>query len=411
MTEHGVQADPPEVEELVSRLEFELSRSGSPDGRAGQAIAPLAARAEAERLAGVTADRPYLYKPGLAGRIRGIVLIPLKFVLRKLMRWYVEPVAADQRAFNASVLRLSDSLHQRIETVAETSARGAQTLAIDLERLGAAQAEANQRVTTIADELDDRLVRVERRPVGEARHSAAPAPAPAAASSTAPAFDYFAFESRMRGPRSLILERQQQYVDTFREAAPVLDVGCGRGEFLALLREAGVEARGVDLDADMVAFCRSEGFDVEQADAIDYLGRLDERSLGGIFAAQVVEHLEPGPLTAFLDLAASRLRPGGVLLLETINPLSLFALRNYFADLTHAQPLIPETLSLLVKQAGFGEVEIRFLNELGEQQLLEPVDLPQDPRFDDARRALEANRVRLNEVLFGPQDYALVARR
>jgi SAM-dependent methyltransferase len=411
VTEHGVQADPPEVEKLISRLEFELSRSGSPDGRAGQAIAPLAARAEAERLAGVTADRPYLYKPGLAGRIRGIVLIPLKFVLRKLMRWYVEPVAADQRAFNASVLRLSDSLHQRLETVAETSARGAQTLAIDLERLGAAQAEANQRVTTIAGELDDRLVRVERRPAGEARPSAAPTLAPAAASSTAPAFDYFAFESRMRGPRSLILERQQQYVDTFREAAPVLDVGCGRGEFLALLREAGVEARGVDLDADMVAFCRSEGFDVEQADAIEYLGGLDEGSLGGIFAAQVVEHLEPGPLTAFLDLAASRLRPGGVLLLETINPLSLFALRNYFADLTHAQPLIPETLSLLVKQAGFGEVEIRFLNELGEQQLLEPVELPQDPRFDDARRALEANRVRLNEVLFGPQDYALVARR
>jgi SAM-dependent methyltransferase len=215
----------------------------------------------------------------------------------------------------------------------------------------------------------------------------------------------------MRGPRSLILERQQQYVDTFREAAPVLDVGCGRGEFLALLEEAGVEARGVDLDADMVAFCRSEGFDVEQADAIEYLGRLDQESLGGIFAAQVVEHLEPGPLTAFLDLAASRLRPGGVLLLETINPLSLFALRNYFADLTHAQPLIPETLSLLVKQAGFGDVEIRFLNELGEQQLLEPVELPQDARFDDARRALEANRARLNEVLFGPQDYALVARR
>jgi hypothetical protein len=66
---------------------------------------------------------------------------------------------------------------------------------------------------------------------------------------------------------------------------------------------------------------------------------------------------------------------------------------------------------MLVKQAGFGEVEIRFQNELGQEQLLEPVELPPDPRFDDARRALEANRARLNEVLFGPQDYALVARR
>ena len=89
----------------------------------------------------------------------------------------------------------------------------------------------------------------------------------------------------------------------------------------------------------------------------------------------------------------------------------MFALRNYFADLTHAQPLIPETLSLLVKQAGFGEVEISFKSELGERQLLEPVELPSEPQFDDARRALEANRARLNEVVFGPQDYALVARR
>ena len=145
----------------------------------------------------------------------------------------------------------------------------------------------------------------------------------------------------------------------------MLDVGCGRGEFLSLLGEAGIEARGIDLDPDMVAFCRSEGLDVEEGDAIVYLDGLEEGSLGGIFAAQFVEHLQPGPLTAFLGLAASRLRPGGVLLLETINPLSLFALRNYFADLTHAQPLIPETLSLLVKQAGFGDVEIRFKSELG----------------------------------------------
>jgi SAM-dependent methyltransferase len=224
-------------------------------------------------------------------------------------------------------------------------------------------------------------------------------------------FDYFAFESRMRGPRELIRERQREYVDDFRDAGPVLDVGCGRGEFLALLGEAGIEARGVDLDPDMAAFCRDQGLDVEQADALGYLGDLHEESLGGIFAAQFVEHLEPGPLTSFISLAASRLRPGGVMVLETINPLSLFALRNYFADLTHAQPLIPDTLSLLVKEAGFDRAEVRFLNEPEEAQVLESVELPPGPEFDPARRALESNRARLNEVVFGPQDYALVAHR
>ena len=191
----------------------------------------------------------------------------------------------------------------------------------------------------------------------------------------------------------------------------MLDVGCGRGEFLALLAEAGVEAKGIDIDPDMAAFCRGQGLDVEEGDALTYLEGLDEASLGGIFAAQFVEHLEPRPLTRFIALAAARLRPGGVMVLETINPLSLFALRNYYADLTHAQPLIPDTLSLLVKEAGFNRAEVRFLNEPEEAQVLESVELPPGPEFDPARRALESNRARLNEVVFGPQDYALVAHR
>lgn len=420
-----MQADPPEIDEIISRLEFELRRSGAGDGRASS-TPPLAARAEAERLAGVTADRPYLYKPGVVGRIRGLVLVPLKFVLRKLMRWYVEPVAADQRTFNYSVLRLIDALSERVDAVAAHASSLEASLEEEAARLGAAQAraetEANargqqletavERLTTTIDELDDRLVRAERRPAGQAAPAAAaPVPSEHAPLADEIPFDYFAFESRMRGPRALIIERQREYVDDFREAAPVLDVGSGRGEFLALLEEAGIEARGVDLDSDMVAFSRGEGLDVEHADALAYLEALDEASLGGIFAAQFVEHLRPGPLTRFLSLAGSRLRPGGVLVLETINPLSLFALRNYFADLTHAQPLIPDTLSLLAKQAGFDDVEIRFLHEPEEAQRLEAVELPAEPAFDAARRALESNRARLNEVVFGPQDYALVARR
>jgi SAM-dependent methyltransferase len=419
VTEHGVQADPPEIDEIISRLEFELGRSGARDSRDGATRAP-AARAEAERLAGVTADRPYLYKPGLAGRVRGIVLVPVKFVLRRLMRWYVEPVAADQRTFNYSVLRLHDALSERIDgALARADALEAEIAQLGV-RLGAAQEQLQadstaraERLSRSFEELDDRIVRVERRPAAPAAPAAAAAAAPrqpAPAAEEIP-FDYFAFESRMRGPRALIVERQRAYVDDFRDSAPVLDVGCGRGEFLSLLAEAGIEARGVDLDADMVAFCRGEGLDVEQGDALTYLERAEGGSLGGIFAAQFVEHLRPGPLTRFLSLAASRLRPGGILVLETINPLSLFALRNYFADLTHAQPLIPDTLSLLAKQAGFEEVETRFLNEPEDAQRLEPVELPSDPAFDGARRALESNRARLNEVVFGPQDYALVARR
>jgi O-antigen chain-terminating methyltransferase len=410
VTEWPAQADPVDVDRIVERLEDEVRRSRRMDGKSPL----LASRAAAERLAGVSADRPFLSKPGLTGRLRGLVLVPIKRVLRKLMRWYVEPLAADQRAFNFTVLGLADSLNERLDGIRQETAGLAAQLKQAAETQAQAERETRSRAAdlrTALDEHDDRIMRIERRPAAPApRQPSAPAAEPAAHAAGA-GFDYFAFESSMRGPRALIRERQGQYLDDFRDAAPVLDVGCGRGEFLSLLAEARIPAKGVDIDPDMAAFCRGQGLDVEEADALVYLEGLEEGSLGGLFAAQFVEHLEPAPLMTFIGLARSRLRRGGVVVLETINPLSLFALRNYFADLTHAQPLIPDTLSLLAKQAGFERVEIRFLNEPDEAQLLESVELPPDPVFDPARRALESNRARINEVVFGPQDYALVANR
>jgi O-antigen chain-terminating methyltransferase len=166
----------------------------------------------------------------------------------------------------------------------------------------------------------------------------------------------------------------------------------------------------VDSDRDMVESCRAENLTVEHDDALAYLARLEDGSLGGVFAAQVVEHLPPGPLLRFLELASAKLRSGGVLVAETMNPLSFVALKNYFADLTHAQPLVPETLVMLARQAGFRSTEVRHLNPPPEEERLRPVALPADPAFDEARVALDANVARLNETVFGPQDYALLAR-
>jgi O-antigen chain-terminating methyltransferase len=148
----------------------------------------------------------------------------------------------------------------------------------------------------------------------------------------------------------------------------------------------------------MVDYARGDGLEVEQADAVEYLERVNERSLGGIFMAQVVEHLPPTALARVLELAVRKLRPGGVFVAETINPLSPLALRHYFADLTHAQPLVPETLELLARQVGFVDTELRYLNEPAER-----LTEPDDP-------LIAANVRQLNELLFGPLDYALVAR-
>jgi SAM-dependent methyltransferase len=338
----------------------------------------LRERDRAEQLWAVSADRAPIRRPGL----RGALAAPAKALLRPLLRWYVAPLADAQRDFNDVTLKLLDDLHGQVET------------GLDERRV---------------EELEERVLRLERtsrEKLGSGTSGATPLGA-----RPQPELDYFAFEARMRGSTSDVRARQQPYVEDFRGAAPVLDVGCGRGEFLALLREAGIEARGVDRDADMVAFCRAEGLEVEHADALVHLEGLDDGELGGVFAAQLVEHLRPPLLVRLLELAAAKLRPGGVLVAETVNPLALGALKNYFADLTHAQPLVPETLVLLTRQAGFTRADVRFLNEPPPEERLRPVELPPEPDFDGARVALAANVARLNDVIFGPQDYALVARR
>jgi SAM-dependent methyltransferase len=336
-------------------------------------------RERAELLWPVSVDRV----PRRAGGVRGVVTAPVKALLRPFLRWYVAPVVDAQREFNDVTLKLIDDLYARLRTGLD-------------ERL--------------LKELEERILRLERvARSSPARSTSTPAPPPG--STMAPPIDYFTFEARMRGSRADVLERQRPYVADFRESAPVLDIGCGRGEFLSLLRDAGIEAVGVDRDPDLVAFCRAEGLVVEQGDALAYLEGLADASLGGVFAAQVVEHIPAAPLVRLLELAAAKLRPGGVFVAETMNPLSLIAMRNYFADLTHAQPLVPETLVLLARQAGFTDTELRFLNEPGDDERLRSVHLPPDPAFDAARVALAANVARLNDVVFGPQDYALVARR
>jgi SAM-dependent methyltransferase len=349
-----------DVAVLYERLREELRRPAGGDAAAGLA----ATRSLAERFWPVTAERD------VGGGARGLV----KRVLRKLMRWYVEPLAADQRVFNDAALKLIDALSERTE------------------RSEAARADAER----VVRELEERLTRLERRD----RVAAAPGPATVAAQPAAAALpDYFAFESRMRGSVETVRERQRRYVDDLRGTAPVLDVGCGRGELVGLLAAAGVEAKGIDADADMVAYARGEGLEVEQADAVAYLGGLADSSLGAIFMAQVVEHLPPPTLVRLLELGSAKLRPGGLLIAETINPLSPLAMRHYYADLTHAQPLVPETLALLARQAGFADTEIRYLNEPAER-----LTEPNDP-------VIAANVRRLNEVLFAPLDYALYAHR
>jgi SAM-dependent methyltransferase len=169
---------------------------------------------------------------------------------------------------------------------------------------------------------------------------------------------YASFEDVFRGSEERVKERQRVYVDLLRNHAPVLDVGCGRGEALDVLRDTGIEATGVDSDHGMVERARARGHEVALDDAGRHLETLPESSLGAVFSAQVIEHMPYEDLNAFLRLSHSRLRPGGLLVAETVNPHAPHALKTFWVDPTHQHPLFPEVVLVLCRIAGFASAYV-----------------------------------------------------
>src|SRR5919106_997978 len=185
---------------------------------------------------------------------------------------------------------------------------------------------------------------------------------------------YWAFEERMRGNSESVEERLRSYaglVVPLREALKPeegdprwVDLGCGQGEFCALLREWGWDAEGVDASPGAVEACRTRGIDVTLADVLAYLETRPDDPVGGISAIQLIEHLPRRAWVHLFEEIHRALGPGGALLLETINGQNAEAVADYFvADVTHTWPGHPETLRLMAEHAGFEKVEVRFVHE------------------------------------------------
>jgi O-antigen chain-terminating methyltransferase len=228
------------------------------------------------------------------------------------------------------------------------------------------------------------------------------------------AYKYVGFEDHFRGSRETIRARLESYLRFFEGATDVLDVGCGRGEFLDLLASRGIRSRGIDTNDAMVEECRARGLDAVRADAVGYLSSLADGALGGLFAAQVVEHLEPAYLLRFLELAFQKLAPGGHLVLETVNAGCWVAFfESYIRDITHVRPLHPDTLQYLVVASGFPAAAIEYRSPVAEEDRLQAVAVPPtaDTALADLVEAFNANVERLNARIFTNLDYAVVAER
>jgi O-antigen chain-terminating methyltransferase len=208
-------------------------------------------------------------------------------------------------------------------------------------------------------------------------------------------FDYGRFAERFRGTEEYVKANQQLYRPIFTGRSNVLDLGCGRGEFLEMMRELGVSAKGIDLSDESVALCKHKGLDAEKADLFAYLENLPEASFGGIFCSQVVEHIEPAELPKMIQLAVSRLERGGVIAIETPNPecLAIFA-THFYLDPTHHRPVPHPLLAFYLEEFGVGNIEVRRLSPAAES-MPSLKSLPADFR----------------EAFFGGLDYAISGRK
>ncbi len=356
-------------------------------------------------------------RPGLRGRVGSV----LRRVVRRLTSWYVEPRWVLQQEFDTQSIEFSAQAFNAVYRVdAELEELRAQMARLKMQLVAANERTNRVRrdVGDLADRVTDRLdsltedLAVQRLDQSVLRSELAPLQTEltsvlgrlGAVGTTGADIDYVGFEDRFRGTTEDLRLAQERYVSLFPPPGigPIVDIGCGRGEMLSLLADAGYEVMGVDVDPDMVEACTSRGLPAVVDDGIHFLSAAKDDSLKGIFCAQVVEHLLTPELEQLVVLAREKLQQGGVIVIETINPRSSFALGNHFyADTSHVRPVHPETLRFICEQVGFTTVQ---LEERSPHQLLElSGDLPEGP-VGEAVGALLEN-------VFGHQDYIIVATK
>jgi SAM-dependent methyltransferase len=356
--------------------------------------------------------------------------------IRAQARRAMAPALARQEEFNATLVqllnervRLTDILHAHLREVVSTLVRYTQRIlpVVDA-RDRMASSLATTRSELILESFDRRLESLARRLEGllalkdvvgtlheEVRglRSALATPPPptvaVAAERAARDSGYLAFENRFRD-QGEVRAALEDYAALFEGRGPVLDLGCGRGEFLGMLEARGVDARGVEGNAAVVQACRAQGLDVVEGDLLAFLEAQADGSIGGVFASQVAEHLTPRVLVAVLAEAHRVLRSGGLLALETVNPRSVTGFLEVFnRDLSHEKPLHPETLSFLAAAAGFSDVRTELRSPVDAASRLQRI--PPDGLDPKVAAALNENIDRMNGLLYGPREYVLLATR
>jgi len=361
------------------------------------------------------------FRPELGYSSKPVVGRPITLAKQVTLRALVHVFDDLARQTDAAVARawshadeVTGAVAVRVEEVLTAEIAARETAQRDIRDL-------SLRLDALARRVDDlqigpRLARLERDrraapPPAPAPAAAGDAPAPAPAAAPAPggalpAMDYESFEGRFR-PAEAVHVHQRGYLDVLGDRRRVVDVGCGRGELIEILRAEGVDAYGVEREPDFVRLASDRGIPVQEGDGIAHVEGLAPGAVDGVVASHVVEHLAPSEVLRLVEAAWRALPAGGVLILETPNPESLVAGSvNFHRDLTHRRPIHPDTLAFVCESAGFAQVAIRRLSPVPDAERL-PLPPPDAPGAAHLRPVVE----RLNDLVYGFQDYAVVARR
>jgi 2-polyprenyl-3-methyl-5-hydroxy-6-metoxy-1,4-benzoquinol methylase len=353
--------------------------------------------------------------------------VQIQSTIREVRSRLKERLQEQNSEIRTEISEVGDQIRSEItELVAQVKAEIAQQVGEQIRKEIAAEVRDQVRAE-VGDEIRDQVqsaflamdADIENRAwlakvlEGRAFHGASRAVACPNSPSVETGLNYFAFEERFRGSREDIKERQRAFVRYFEGCSNVLDIGCGRGEFLELMQEKGIKACGVDLDETMVDYCRSRGLEVKLNDAVSYLEQLEDSSLDGVFIDQVVEHLKPAYLIRLLELCYRKMKYGDYIVAETVNPLSFASFANFYIDMTHVRPVHPETMRFLLESAGFKELEVQFSAPILDEARLRK--LPVDGGMCEAEREQAEiynwNVDLLNGTLYGAQDYTTIGKK
>jgi 2-polyprenyl-3-methyl-5-hydroxy-6-metoxy-1,4-benzoquinol methylase len=324
-------------------------------------------------------------------------------IVRRVFRRAADPDIQRQKNFNVALLDLLTDVRGDIAAARRDSRADLTTVQNDLSAALAAEGAKLRELVLVAARRDDALIAALDQKIESVAVRVRDAVNPIVPA-TAPDVLYRRLEDALRGGEAHVRKDVEPYAALAVTHQPVLDVGCGRGEFLVACRERGVAARGVDTNERSVSDLRQRGFDVELAAIPDCFVAVANASVGSILAMHVVEHLPTDALFALFREAARVLQPGGLLMIETPNAESMaMSASDFWRDPTHLAPRHPAALTVLAREHGFAIEDIRAVHDLPEGTRI-PVAASDSPEL---QRVIHA----INDRFFAPQDLRLILRR